>query len=55
MNDQFYTTEEAAKMLNVTPAFVEHLLATGKLNGKKYGPEEWQVSKVELASFIKRQ
>lgn len=55
MNNQFYTLEEAAKLIDVTPEYVDYLLATGKLNGQKLGTEGWQVSKIEVASFIKRQ
>jgi excisionase family DNA binding protein len=55
MNDPFYSTEEAAKLLDVTPEYVKHLLKTGKLNGQQLDANDWQISKIEVANFIKRQ
>jgi len=55
MNGEFFTAEEIAKKLAVTPAYVDQLLETGKLQGRKLGSGSWQISKTDLANFMKRQ
>lgn len=49
--NQYYTVDEAAKMLSVTPRMLRDLLRTKQIEGLKVG-NLWRVSEQAMDAFI---
>ena len=50
--NQYYTVDEAAKMLSVTPRMLRDLLRTKQIEGLKVG-NLWRVSEQAMDAFVK--
>jgi len=50
MTEDLITTEEAAKILGVTPAYIRRLCARRTLGGKRYG-RDWLMTRKSVMEF----
>ena len=54
-NSQYYTTEEVAEMLKVTPDSVRRWIRSGKLKSIKLSGKFIRISQEDLQAFIQSQ
>lgn len=54
-NNQYYTTEEVAEMLKVTPDSVRRWIRSGKLKSIKLSGKFIRISQADLQAFIESQ
>jgi excisionase family DNA binding protein len=52
--EQYYSADEIAEKLSLTPRVVRELLKSGELKGIKIG-RSWRVSESNLNKFLKRE
>lgn len=46
-----YTTQEAARQMGITDAYVRQLIGAGKLTAKRLGDRVWVIAEDEIERF----